>query len=219
MLPAITFQTVSILADLLILIFIAYYLLKLSDKEKQLETKEKILEKKEGKMDADYHEIVDDALTKERKIVDDAAHEADQIITGAHYINKAAKESVAQAIRTMLEEIQKEAHNTSEKCTQNYQTSLNLITTQSLTDFQNVIKQLYDNLQKQIKDVQDSMLPALQKELAEYKEMRMKQTDQDVISIVQKATQEIFNKSISFNDHENLLIESLEKAKKESLFD
>jgi hypothetical protein len=36
---------------------------------------------------------------------------------------------------------------------------------------------------------------------------------------VQKASSEMFNKSISTEDHQKLLMESLEKAKSEGVFD
>ena len=39
-----------------------------------------------------------------------------------------------------------------------------------------------------------------------------------VIAIIQKASQEILNKSLSLDDHRQLITEALEKAKNEGLF-
>src|SRR5438105_5762716 len=142
--PAQLFQVITLLADLAIFIFVAYYLLK-------LRTKEKTLERKEGKIDTNYHQIVDDALSKERKIIDDATHEADQIITGAHYIKHASKEAVDEALQRAVDDIQKEAAANAQVFTNSYQDSLKQLSTQSLQDYQNVIKELEANLQKQIK--------------------------------------------------------------------
>ena len=243
--PSLLFQLTTIAADLMIFLFVGYYLIKIRSKEKNLE-------KKEGKIDTNYHQIVDNALAKERKILEDATNEADQIITGAQYIRLASKETVDQAMQKMVADIQKEAVNTSNsllnisntsKETVNqtmqkmvsdiqkeavvttrdfmnsYQTSLKQLASQSLKDFQNVVKGLEIDLQKQIKDFHETLLPNLEKELEDYKQARLKQTEQTITRIIQQVSQETLNKSISLNDHQNLLIESLEKAKKEGIFD
>ena len=75
------------------------------------------------------------------------------------------------------------------------------------------------SLEQQNKEFQDTLLPQIEKEVEYYKKARMQEIDQAVTSIVQKASQEIFNKSISIADHQNVVIQSLEKAKKEGFFD
>ena len=79
-------------------------------------------------------------------------------------------------------------------------------------------KELEDGLRKQVSDFQTSMLPGLQKELDEYKAAKMKETDQMTQRIVQRVSQEVLNKSISLEDHQQILIDSLEKAKREGIF-
>ncbi|HSW88925.1 MAG TPA: hypothetical protein VLG12_07215 [Candidatus Saccharimonadales bacterium] len=208
---ALPFQIITIVADLLIFIFIGYYFFKFSKKEKEIE-------QKESKIDTNYHQIVDDALSKERKIIDDATHEADQIIAGAHYLNQASKETVDQALQIMISDIQKEAADTSRNFMTNYQASLQQITVHSIAELQNIVKGLETDLQKQIKEFHETMLPKMEKELEEYKQVRLKQTDQTITNVVQKVSQEILNKSLSLDDHQHLLVESLEKAKKEGAF-
>ncbi|HSW87734.1 MAG TPA: hypothetical protein VLF89_02335 [Candidatus Saccharimonadales bacterium] len=205
------FEIITITADFFIFIFIGYYFFKFSKKEKAIE-------QKEGKIDTNYHQIVDDALSKERKIIDDATHEADQIIAGAHYLNQASKETVDQALQIMISDIQKEAADTSRNFMTNYQASLQQITVHSIAELQNVVKGLETDLQKQVKDFHETMLPKMEKELEEYKQVRLKQTDQTITNVIQKVSQEILNKSLSLDDHEHLLVESLEKAKKEGAF-
>lgn len=250
-LPAFIVQTIGLSANLLIFIGFAYYFLRLRKKEEELDRK---LEN----MDTDYHKVVDNALTKERKIiedagntynqimynalseerqlVDDATREASQIITGAQYINRAAKGTVDQALDHMIDDIKKGILDTARDFLNDYQASLKLVTDQSLTDFQkvskgletdlqkqtddfqNVAKELKEDLQKQITNFHDTVLPALEKELEDYKQMRLNQTEQTIKSVVQKVSQEILNKSISLDDHQKLLLDSLEKAKKEGMF-
>lgn len=210
--PALFTQIATLVADLAIVSFIIYYFLRLW-------TREKDLEKKEHKIDNDYHQIVDNALTKERKIIEDATTQADQIIAQANHINQGVKDEINQALQVMVVDIQKQAMETAQNFTQNYQLSLKNLAQESLGEFKNIAGNLQSDLQKQIKEFHESLLPALEKQLEEYKKTRMAQTDKTIAQIITKASQEIVNKSISLEDHKNLVIESLEKAKKEGVFD
>jgi len=205
--------TLSILATLAcIFIFLAYSFISLRSREKQVE-------KKENAIDSNYHHVVDDALSKERKILDDATQEADQIITGAQYLTHNSKEEVHDAIRSLVADIQKEGATIAHTFTSEYTNSLNTLSGQSLAQFQTIMTTLESGLKKQIQDFHQSLLPQVEKELQEYKKARMQQIDAAVVTIVQKASQEIFNKSLPLADHQNIVIESLEKAKKEGVFD
>lgn len=211
MLPVLQF-TITIASSIFIFVFVFYYILSLRDREKRVE-------KKENAIDANYHHVVDEALSKERKIIDDATSEADQIIKQSNYLSASSKQEIDEAIKIVVLEIQKEGSSISNAFTKEYSTSLKNLSNQSLKEFQAIMIQLQNDLKKQNKEFQDSLIPEIEKEIEEYKKTKMQQVDKTVNEIVQKAAQEIFNKSISLNDHQNIVIQSLEKAKKEGLFD
>lgn len=243
--PNLPFQILTITADLVLFLFVGYYFFRLRAKEKELLKKETLI-------DSNYHQIVDTALSKERRILEDAtleanklmetaAHEANQILAGSKYINEASKQTVDQALNKMVadiqsisqqtkqtvdqtlhkmaDDIQTEARATSQAFMQSYQASLKQVAAKSLQDVENVTKELETDLQKQVKAFHENLLPTLEKELAAYKKTRMEQTDKSITRIVQKVSQEILNKSISLDDHQELVLSSLEKAKKEGVFD
>lgn len=210
--PAQLFELLTVSADILIFIFVGYYLIRLGKKEQTLEKKEKAI-------DTNYHEVVDTALNRERKILEDATEEADHIIIGAEHITHTARETVKKALQEMLFEIQKEAGDITHELTSSYATSLKELTADSLADFGQISKELEDDMRIQIKNFRETLLPNLEKELEEYKQARLKEIEQTVMRIVQKASQEIFNKTLSITDHQNIIIESLEKAKKEGVFE
>lgn len=210
--PILPIQVASITANLLLFCFLLFYLWK-------VHRKEKTLEKKEGKIDSNYHQIVDDALSKERKILEDATHAADQIVTGAQYIQQNSQKTVDEALQKMVTEVKDETADTSKEFRKDYQSSLENIANQSLTDFQQVAKELQEDLRLQVKSFHETLLPTLQKELDEYKQERLKQTEQTITKIIQTASQDILSKSISYEDHQRLMTEALEKAKKEGLFE
>jgi hypothetical protein len=212
MLPENIFQVITIVADLIIFLFAGYYFLELRSKEKKIEDTE-------TKVDTNYHQIVDDALSKERRILEDAAMEADRIVTGAQYVQQTSKEAIDQALSELVKQIQRESVETATKFMADYSTSLKQIATTSLADFKDVSLGLQADLQQQLKTFREGLLPSLEKELEQYRAMRLKETEELVRKIVEKASQDVFNKSLSLDDHQKLLTDSLEKAKAEGVFD
>ena len=209
--PELPIQAIAIALDLVILAFFIGYVVKLHNKERELE-------KIRTKIDSDYHHIVDQALAKERKILEDATNQAHQIITGAQYVNKNSTEQVAQTLQTLTADIQKGTSNTAHSFLNTYSATLQQIAAHSITSFQSVAKTLEADLQKQSKDFHDKALPELEEELEAYRRAKMQDAERKVASVVQKVSQEILNKTISLEDHHALLVESLEKAKKEGAF-
>ena len=212
MLPTIFFQLFTIAADVAIFGFIWYYLWEMHGKQKQIEEERK-------KTDDNYHHVVDDALAKERKILDDATSEANQIISKTQFLTDESTTTLDHALQQMEHAIEKDAGDTSHEFTKTYSASLQKLASQSLNEFQTITKTMEAELQKQNKEYRESLLPALQKELDEYKKLRLAQAERTITHVIQEVSQEILNKSLSLEDHERLLIESLEKAKKEGAFD
>ena len=203
---------VSFATDLILVLAFSFYFLNLKKREKQIK-------EKENAIDNNYHHVVDQALSKERKILEDATNEADQIITDAQYLTHISRDEVNNAIKQLVTDIEKEGHTITQTFTSEYAGSLKQLTMQSLNEFHTVMTGMEQGLKKQIADFHQNLLPGVEKELEIYKQERMKQIDQTVMNIIQKASQEIFNRSLSVGDHQNIVTESLEKAKKEGLFD
>lgn len=202
----------TVIADVAIFSFVVYYFWKFRAKEKSLEQKEE-------KVDTDYHKVVDTALARERKILEDATHEADQILVEANYATEDSQKMVSDALQNMMKSIRDQAGSEAQDFMRNYQISLRQLSEKSLTDFTGVAANLKTDLQKQIKEFHDSLLPGLEKEIDAYKKARLEQTEAVIEGIVQRVAQEVLHKSISVSDHESLLIESLEKAKKQGIFE
>jgi hypothetical protein len=203
---------ITLATNILILIFLIYYIFSLRTREKKLEIQE-------DAVDTDYHHVVNEALNKERAILTDATSEADQIIKGANYLSNASKQEVSNAIRTLVLEIQKEGQIISQAFSSEYTSSLKGLSQQSLNEFQVIMTTLQNDLKKQINEFHITLMPQVEKELEAYKQTRLKEIDKAVTDIIQKASQDLFNKTISTTDHQNLIIQSLEKAKKEGVFD
>ena len=68
-------------------------------------------------------------------------------------------------------------------------------------------------------NISATLLSNLQKEIAAYKQQKIKESDKTVNKIIAEVSQKVLNKSIPLEDHQNLIIESLEKSLKEGVFD
>ncbi len=206
------FQILTIIADIVGFIFVLYYFIRLREKEK-------LIDKERTETDDNYHHVVDDALVKERKILDDASYQASQIIAGTNYVTAGVKTSMDQALRKMEGAMEQQAGDTSHAFEKTYATSLQQVADHSLNDFQMITRAMGEELQKQTKEFSGSLLPKLEAELEDYRKIRLQQADRTITHIIQEVSQEILNKSLSIDDHQRLLVEALEKAKKEGVFE
>lgn len=243
--PNLLFQAITIVFNLVIAIFVIYYLTSLRAKENEVSKKQKQIEENYKSAlttgQTQEHQILENAMNQSSQIMQVATHQANQIIAGTQYITQASKTSLEQALQRMIIDVQntgsnskmtleqalqkivvdvhREAFDTGREFATNYSASLKQIANLSLAGFQTVASELELDLQKQIKDFRQTLLTNLEKELEVYKQSRMRKVDQASVTIVQKFAQEMLNKSLSLDDHEKLLIDSLEKAKQEGLFD
>ena len=217
------FEYFTLLSNTLLLVFFLFYFLDLRGKEKKLQ-------KKEQKTDTNYHEIVDDALSKERKILEDAnaeydhilkdaTNEADHIIKDAKYVSTSSQKAIDEALQKMIKDMEKQSVETAQAFLKSFQTSLQALSLQSTNDVRTVIHGLETDLKKQTEEFHQSLLPALSDEIEKYKQIRLKEIDKQVTVIIQKASAEILHKTITLSDHQNMVIESLEKAKTEGVFE
>jgi F0F1-type ATP synthase membrane subunit b/b' len=206
------FQIIEIVTNLFLLVLLIFYFF-------YLRVKEKALNSKQNKIDSDYHKIIEDALSRERKILDDTTEEANQIISGAQYVSDVTKTALNEALAKMVSSLEQGTHQTSQEFVNYYLSNLKQMTHQSLVNFQGITHKLEIDLEKQIQDYHNTILPNLNKEVETYKLARLKQVDQSIQRIVQKVSQEVLNKSISIEDHEKLILETLEKAKAEGVFE
>ena len=210
--PAFIFQIITTAAQLLILLFILYYMLVVREKEQELK-------RKEAKLEAVYRRGVEEALAKERKILEDATTKADEIILDAERISHDSKKILEQSLEKMVMNMHKDATDTATSFIKDYEESLKKLATESIKDFQIVDKVSKEALQQQLTAFNETQLSALQKELDEYKQTRFKEAELLVTKVVHKVSQDILKSSISLDDHQKLLTDSLEKAKKEGMFD
>ena len=64
----------------------------------------------------------------------------------------------------------------------------------------------------------NEMFQNIEKELAEYKEKKMGRIDTEVLTLIEKTYKEVLGKTLPPDIHRELILDALEKSKKEGLF-
>lgn len=231
--------------DLCVIVFVVFYVLSFRKREKELDKRESKIssdyKQVVGGSQAQERQIIQTAMNESAQMMQVATHQANQILSGAQYLSQTTKATLDTALQRMVVDVQnagsnskisldqalqkiivnvhKEAFDTGQTVTNSYHSTLKQMVNISLQDFQNVTSNLELELQKQIKEFRTTLLTNLEKEIDEYKAAKVKRIDAVSVGIVQKVAQEVLNKSLTIDDHENLVIRSLDRAKKEGVFD
>lgn len=212
-------QIVTIVADLMIFVFVGFYLWTLRKDRKILDDRQKVLSQKEAKIESEFRQIIENAHAKERKILEEASNQAKNITANTQAVSSSTKDLVNKALQQMAQDMQKEASTSSSNYLENHKNFLAQISDKSSTEFQNVVKRFEAELEAQMREFRSTTLANIQKELEEYKNKRIKDADVKVNDAIKIVSQKVFNKAISKEDHKNLILEALDKAQKEGVFD
>jgi len=115
---------------------------------------------------------------------------------------------------TLLESTKKEYLERAEHTLQ----KLEKIPEQELEEFRSVLKTETVSAQKMLSKRIDDLFGAAEKEVDAYKKSRLEEIDQEIQGITGSVVEEVLNKKLTKADQETLVLQSLEKAKKDGLF-
>lgn len=120
--------------------------------------------------------------------------------------NKIVEEARSKAI-----EILQEAKVSSGDTQAKLEAEINNITDQQLHGYKKALDQIATSVESQAMD-------RVEKEIDLYKQKRLAEIDQQIAKVLQDTAQKITGKLISPNDHMELVLEALKKAKSEHVF-
>lgn len=216
---ALFLQIATVVSDLIIFIFVGFYFWSLNKDRKNVDEREKKLSQKQEAIENQYNQIVDIANQQKRKILEETASKSSAIIANTQFISESSKKSIEDALQKVIASIQQKALTTSEVYIENYKNYLDQTTQKTLGQFQSIAKIFEDEMQKQTADLQKALLADFQEQFKNHQQQKFSEVDQQINEIVEKVSQKVLNKSIPYEDHKNLIIEALEKAQKEGIFE
>ncbi|HVZ11972.1 MAG TPA: hypothetical protein VG965_02990 [Patescibacteria group bacterium] len=210
------FIGIVILCGLLVYVTISYFISMKSLRETN-KRREELLSRAQN----DYQEIISAAQKK-----------ADGIIMQATKINQETESNLNQAVINISEKEEEAIRTKSEQVINNFENKLrelndnniNLFKTTS-DDFGKFVNNHFDEVKKILQDqtMESKKLAeekiqgeydALEKELAGYKEAQIKKIDENVYQILFNISKIAFGRGLNLENHEALVNEALEEAKK-----
>jgi F-type H+-transporting ATPase subunit b len=216
---ALFLQIVTVVSDLIIFVFVGFYFWTMQKDRKILEERQKRLKQKSDEIEAKYDQIVDEAHDEKKKILQKTSQKANAIISDTQFVTDTSKKIVEDALQKLSVDIKAKAQAASNQQVDTYKNYLDRASKESLNDFSSVADKFAHEMEKQTQQFRTQLLKNMQKELEEFKVKKMQAAEQKINIIVDKVAQKVLGKSISPQDHKKLILDSLEKAQKEGVFD
>lgn len=214
-----------ILLSALVLLF-AYFLAK----------KEKRLTQEEKRLDKIFLKAHDEADQKAEEIIKKAIDRAERIILDAEivktdFLNKVEEslervgEQGVQELKIDSEEFDKKYKDLFEGLKQEYLKHANTtlesvgkIADEELEDFRKVLRSETVESQEIISKKISQEFEQVQKEIEEYKKNRVDNIGQEISTLVSKISKEVLGRTLTPEQHGEIILQELENAKKDGLF-
>jgi hypothetical protein len=215
-------------ADLLA-IFLAY---------KQLTKRLKTIEHERDQLKQNIQQDADAVLEEARKqssaVLQGAREKAQQIIIDTKQFQEEAKRLLETALQDVSKASSEELQKSSTELIKNYEASLSAVKDQDINLFRSItgviekdvaeqMKGFKETLeqetltsQKFIKQKLDEQYAQVGSEIQQYKKEQLQKVDEQILVLLEKVTILALNKSLSLKDHQDLVLEALDEAKKQT---
>jgi len=127
--------------------------------------------------------------------------------------NKIVEDSRNKAI-----EILREAKVSSQDTQTKLEEEINNITNQQLNGYKKALDQITIAVESQVMDKVGERFAKVEEEIEQYKQKRMQEIDEQIFKVLQDTAQKVTGKLISPKDHLELVLQALQKAKREHVF-
>ncbi len=125
-----------------------------------------------------------------------------------------ASQDMKVAYQNMLTQIQEQDINTLKTITKDIESDV----IADFKEFRDVLEKETINSEKIAKGKIDEEYLAMEKDLDEYKKQKYQKIDEDIYKILYRVSEMVLNQGISYDKHKELVIDALETAKKEQVF-
>lgn len=216
---------------IILFVFLVFYIFS-SYKSEVEEEKKEVNEKAYKKA----LQLIEDSQVQALSTIKESNKKAQEIIKSTQTLSDSTKEELQQKIETetakQIEEIEKNAH----EMYMVYHTALEKETDRNLGMLHKMLKDMeteavheLDDFKKAVKDetvnsekiVQDKInkdYEEVRSELDLYRDDKYKEIDKDINTILYKVSTEVLGKALDLETHQQLVLDSLEQAKKDALF-
>ena len=223
--------TVTVLAG--VIFFLSRSYTKISEKLHELE---KINNGMQTQLSEQPVKLLQEAHQKAQEIIEFANKQATEILASSKVYesnsNQALKDKLAMlekqqedvfskasgdmkvAYQNMITQIQEQDINTLKSMTKDIESDV----VADFKEFRDVLEKETINSEKIVKEKIDEEYLSMEKDLSEYKRQKYQKIDEEIYKILYRVSEMVLNQGISYDTHKELVIDALETAKKEQVF-
>ena len=183
-------------------------------------------------MDEKAVDLLENARKKSADIIEEATQKAQQIITQSQSLNNSSRKMLDEALETLIKQQTSHFEKASQDFLQVYKKELNFLrentveiakttskaieadTLKEVDDYEQILQKETIGSQKIVEEKIEEDYAKTQKEVSAYKVEMLKKIDEEIYAILESVSKEAIGKSIPLAQHEQLIIDALEKAKK-----
>lgn len=181
-------------------------------------------------------QVLDQARQKAIKMIDEANNKAMDIVNKANLSTDIASANFNQELIRITSMQAKEFEKISSDFIKFYGQYLTDLKSKNMEVFQNISKNIERSTTEEIRNFKDSIekttvssqdmvkkkidaeYETIQTEINNYKDRELKRIEDEIFTLLEKISKLTLGKAINLSDHEDLILKSLEKAKKEGVF-
>lgn len=229
-LSIVVYTAVLLLAGALVFLFFVYH--KVASQLKEVQNERDTL--RNNTNDA-AHKIMEDARYQSMIILQKAEERAEQILADTKQFHIDAKRIFETELKDVTAAQSQELQKASLELVKNYEQKLASIESQDINLFKNMsetiehdvtenLKEFKLALEKQTVESQriiseklDEQYASVRTEVDEYKKEQLQRVDEHILQLLEKITLLTLKKSLSLENHQDLVVEALQEARKEAL--
>ena len=177
-------------------------------------------------------DLLKNARKKSTQIIEDATRKAQEIINQGRELNSNSGKILEDALENLIKHQTVYFEKASEEFLEEYKKELNFLrqrtieiantaskdieadTLSEVDDYKQILQKETIDSQKIVEEKIEEDYSKTQKEVSAYKDEMLKKVDEEIYAILESVTKEAIGKSIPLAQHEELIINALEKAKK-----
>lgn len=212
---------ITVALSLLLIAVVTLYVSLLRKYQELLEEKSKLQSIREGEVE----KILAEARQKAHQIVEEANVNASKIVQDAGFVNEELKGKMLAELERVSSEFFK-----------NYQGALKGAEAQALATITDISKNLGSEAAKQIEAMRqvlqaeiaraqqttkaaiDEAYKKVEEEIEAYRKSRLQKIDEQIYEVIKKVSQDVIGKAIEAQEHEEMVVKSLEEAKRQNIF-
>ncbi len=221
---------VSIIGVLSVLGAIALFIYTVLKKEHEFQEKQK-------KTFGEYESIIKKAHEEAAQLLEKTMLASQHILTQAKATNENIESDFDKVLQTIAQKQIQSLNSEAAVLKKGYQDK---VTQMQSTIDQNTLQMIQGaegNLEKQlaaftqtlmnhtskseqmVNEKTKEMLEKVEEQVVEYKQAKLEKVDQTILELIQKTYKDILGRSIPPNIHKELILDALEKSKKDGMFD